>query len=233
MSAVRIESMESHLLLLGHRGARSQKSIPENSLAAFDLALASRCDGFEFDVRLAADGQAVLCHDAKIRGLEVSACSSKDLALPDLREVLIRYQNSAFLDIELKVTGLEAITARLLRQFPPARGFVVSSFLPEVLQEIDGLDRNIPLGLICEIQPQLNLWRQLPVEYVIPHFKLLNKKRIAEIRSSGKKILAWTVNAAASMKLFARLGVDGIISDDPRRLALTIGREVQSGVSKE
>ena len=47
-------------LLLGHRGARVGKSIPENTLASFDLALASGCDGFEFDVRLTADGQAVV-----------------------------------------------------------------------------------------------------------------------------------------------------------------------------
>jgi glycerophosphoryl diester phosphodiesterase len=213
--------MESRPLLLGHRGARSQKSIPENSLAAFDLALASGCDGFEFDVRLAADGQAVLSHDAKIRGLEIAACSSEDLALPDLREVLIRYQNSAFLDIELKVKGLEAITARLLRKFPPARGFVVSSFLPEVLQEIRGLDKTIPLGLICETHPQLGLWRQLPVEFVIPHFKLLNKDGTVEIHSAGKKILVWTVNAPAAIKRFCRMHVDGIISDSPERLALT------------
>ena len=43
-------------LLLGHRGARAEKSISENTLASFDLALAQGCDGFEFDVRLAADG---------------------------------------------------------------------------------------------------------------------------------------------------------------------------------
>jgi glycerophosphoryl diester phosphodiesterase len=216
--------MESRPLLLGHRGARSRKTIPENSLAAFDLALASGCDGFEFDVRLATDGQAVICHDAKIRGLEIATCSSDDLALPALREVLIRYQNSAFLDIELKVAGLEAITARLLQEFPPAHGFVVSSFMPEVLQEIRGLDKNIPLGLICETQTQLSLWPQLPVEYVIPHFKLLNKERIAEIHSAGKKILVWTVNATTSMKRFARLGVEGMVSDDPRRLALAVVR---------
>ena len=39
-----------------------------------------------------------------------------------LREVLVRYQSSAFLDIELKISGLEKITAEILRMFPPARG---------------------------------------------------------------------------------------------------------------
>ncbi|MCU1303492.1 MAG: glycerophosphoryl diester phosphodiesterase, partial [Candidatus Sulfotelmatobacter sp.] len=54
--------MANHPLLLGHRGVRAEKSIPENSLPSFDLALAQGCDGFEFDVRLSADGQAVICH---------------------------------------------------------------------------------------------------------------------------------------------------------------------------
>ena len=50
-------------LLLGHRGACASKSVPENTPASFDLALTHGCDGFEFDVRLTADKQAVVCHD--------------------------------------------------------------------------------------------------------------------------------------------------------------------------
>ena len=79
-------------LLLGHRGARADKSIPENTLASFDLALAQGCDGFEFDVRLTADGQAVVCHDATTGRLKIDECSAEALTLPSLREVLTRYQ---------------------------------------------------------------------------------------------------------------------------------------------
>ena len=104
---------------------------PENTVASFDLALASGCDGFEFDVRLTADGHAVVCHHERIGGLEIACSSAQQLGLPLLREILTRYQRSAFLDIELKVPGLETITADLLREFTPARGFVVSSFLPK------------------------------------------------------------------------------------------------------
>jgi glycerophosphoryl diester phosphodiesterase len=87
-------------LLLGHRGARADKSIPENTLASFDLALAQGCDGFEFDVRLTSDGQAVICHDATSGRLKIAESPAQSLNLPGLREVLTRYQN-AFLDIEL------------------------------------------------------------------------------------------------------------------------------------
>ena len=98
--------MSPRPLLLGHRGARAVKAIPENTLSSFDLALAHGCDGFEFDVRLTADGEAVVCHDAKNEGIEIARASVEELPqLPRLREVLARYRHSAFLDIELKVVG--------------------------------------------------------------------------------------------------------------------------------
>jgi glycerophosphoryl diester phosphodiesterase len=212
-------------LLLGHRGARAEKSIPENTLASFDLALAQGCDGFEFDVRLAADGEAVVCHDATTRGREIAESSTEPLALPRLPEVLARYQKTAFLDIELKVSGLEEITANLLRKLAPARGFVVSSFLPEVLTALHERDVNLPLGLICETRDQLSRWRDLPVAYVIPHHKLASKKTIDEIKAAGKKMLVWTVNATVEMKRFSKCGVDGLISDHPRRLVRALGRK--------
>jgi glycerophosphoryl diester phosphodiesterase len=212
-------------LLLGHRGARGETSIPENTLASFDLALAQGCDGFEFDVRLTADGRAVVCHDAGAGGLEIAESTSHQLSLPLLADMLVRYQSTAFLDVELKVPGLEKITADLLRKVAPVRGFVVSSFLPEVLLTMHGLDAGIPLGLICETQAQLRQWPESPVEYVIVQHKLARKDLISEVKAAGKKILVWTVNGPADMKRFSKWKVDGIISDYPKRLALTGQRE--------
>jgi glycerophosphoryl diester phosphodiesterase len=214
-------------LLLGHRGARAEKYIPENTLASFDLALAQGCDGFEFDVRLTVDGQAVICHDPVIHGLTITECSAQQLRLPSLREVLIRYQNTAFLDIELKVSGLQTVITDLLRNIPPARGFVVSSFLPEVLQTIHELDAGVPLGLICETSVELNRWPQLPVDYVIPRYKLVRQDIVSEIKDAGRKILVWTVNAEAGIKRFSKWGVNGIISDNPKRLARALGRRTE------
>jgi glycerophosphoryl diester phosphodiesterase len=224
--------MPSRPLLLGHRGARGQKSIPENTLASFDLALAQGCDGFEFDVRLSEDGQAVICHDASTRGLEIALCSAEELALPLLQEVLTRYQGSAFLDIELKVTGVERIIADLLRDHAPARGYVISSFLPEVLQTLHVIDAAIPLGLICETREQFSLWPTLPVVYVIPHYKLVQRSVIAKIKTAGKKIFVWTVNVPSDMKRFSAWGVDGIISDYPKRLALIARTKIEPKAKK-
>jgi len=212
-------------LLLGHRGARGQKSIPENTLAAFDLALAGGCDGFEFDVRLSADGQAVIGHDAHAGGREIAQTPAQELALPLLGDVLKRYQNTAFLDIEVKVAGLEDISLNLLRAHPPARGYVLSSFLPEVLEEVHGRDATIPLGLICEKPAQYALCSRLPVQYVILHYTLVRQSVIAEIKSNNRKVYVWTVNSTADIKRFAEWGVDGIISDDPGKLVLALRRK--------
>ena len=210
--------MPKRPLLVGHRGARAEKSVPENTIASFDLALAQGCDGFEFDVRLTADNQAVLCHDPRTHDLEITKCSAQQLRLPSLREVLIRYRQAAFLDIELKVPGLEKITADLLREITPGRGFVVSSFLPQVLEKMRSIDATIPLGLICETQSQVKYWPRLPVEYVMLHHNLVQTKCLAEMRADGRKIFVWTVNHPAALKRFLRLGLDGIISDHPQRL---------------
>jgi glycerophosphoryl diester phosphodiesterase len=215
-------------LLLGHRGARAEKSIPENSIASFDRALAQGCDGFEFDLRLSADGYPVVCHDPTVHSLEVEHCPAQQLGLPLLCDVLERYQTIAFLDIELKVSGLEAATLDLLRAHPPARGYVISSFLPEVLQAAHDMDATIPLGLICETRAQFSLWPNLPIKYVIPHKKLVTRRVATEIKSRGRKLLVWTVNSALDMRRFAEWEVDGIISDDSEKLVSTLGRKSES-----
>src|SRR6266851_348305 len=94
---IRLLGMPSKALLLGHRGARATKTIPENTLASFDQALADGCDGFEFDVRLSADGQAVIVHNPQSSGIEVARATAQQLTwLPLLQDVLARYRDSAF-----------------------------------------------------------------------------------------------------------------------------------------
>ncbi len=210
-------------MLLGHRGARSLKSIPENTLKSFDRALADGCDGFEFDARLTKDGEAVVCHDAAIDGLVIDRSSGAQLRnLARLEHVLKQYESRAFLDIELKVAGLEKITAGLLRKYPPRNGFLVSSFLPEVLVALHTEDATLPLGLICEKKRELLRWSRLPVEFVVLHYRLATPDLLGELKSAGKKILVWTVNSPKQMKKFAELGAEGIISDETERLCRTL-----------
>jgi glycerophosphoryl diester phosphodiesterase len=203
-----------HPLLLGHRGARAVSSIPENTFASFDLALQHGCDGFEFDVRLTSDGKAVICHDPHSNGLDISR--NQCVSMPQLHlleDLLARYKRQAFLDIELKVAGLEQTTLAALQGCVPERGFVVSSFLPEVIEDLRGRDGTVPLGIICDTRAQLARWRSLPVSHVIPHVSLTSRGLIQEVHAADRKILVWTVNSPTDMACLVDWGVDGIISD--------------------
>jgi glycerophosphoryl diester phosphodiesterase len=221
MTALRPHPTKSHPFLLGHRGTRGIKSIPENTIASFDRCMADGCDGFEFDVRLTADGVAVVCHDEKSGRVIVARTNAKQLAdLPRLDEVLERY-SKAFLDIELKVAGMEKIVVQELKRHR-LRRFVVSSFLPEVLETLYALDKAIPLGLICETRRQLQRWTKLPVANVIPNLTLVDQNLVSKLHTASKKVIVWTVNRAADMRRLTAWGVDGIISDRPKLLSTTL-----------
>jgi glycerophosphoryl diester phosphodiesterase len=212
-------------LLLGHRGARATRSIPENTLASFDLALAHGCDGFEFDVRQTGEGRCVICHDPEIDGVEIARAGAGELAnLPVLEEVLDRYRSRAFLDIEIKVPGIENAIVENLRTHPPQRGYVVSSFLPDVLLELRRLDADLPLGLICETRAQLAAWERLPVQFVIPHFTLADIDICSAVHAAGRKLFTWTVNLQEQMLRFQEMSVDGIISDNTEMLGRFRGK---------
>jgi glycerophosphoryl diester phosphodiesterase len=209
-------------LLLGHRGAL--RYAPENTIAAFDLALEHRCDGFEFDVRLTADGVAVVCHDPAIHGYSVAETRFATLqdaaegSMPTLKEVWDRYCQRAFMNIELKVPGIEHQVVDLYAASPATHGSFVSSFLPEVVRDLHARHVGIPLGYICKNPAKLGLWAALPVEYVVLHRTLIRDSLAEEIALAEKQLIVWTVNDEREMLHLASLGVHGIISDDTRHL---------------
>jgi len=209
-------------LLLGHRGARAFRQISENTLASFELCLKHGCEGFEFDVRRSADGQAVICHDASIGGMKIEKTDSKSLRLPTLEDVLRQLADRAFLDIELKVAGLESQTLSALRQHSPRKRYVVSSFLPDVLAALHDLDPTIPLGFLCETRGQLRGWRSSPAAWVIPQFKLVDRELVELVHAAGKQIMIWTVNRADEMRGLAEWGADAIISDETELLVRSL-----------
>ena len=214
--------MPSRPVLLGHRGVRGDESIPENTIAAFDRVLEAGCDGFEFDVRLTGSGRMVVCHDAKVDGITISDATPEQLLhLPELGDVLRRYCSRGFLNIEIKVEGIEAKVLTALREWPPERGCVVSSFLPDVVLELKARSAMVAVGIICEKPSELANWSTLPVDYVMAQQSLVTRKLIDLIHGAGRKIFVWTVNDAPSMLRLAGWGVDGIIADDPQLLART------------
>jgi glycerophosphoryl diester phosphodiesterase len=223
-------------LLLGHRGVRPlpclglrwrKPGLPcENTIAAFDYAIANGCDGFEFDVRYTRDRRSVLCHDPMLNRKEVAITEYAGLErrgyeLACLEKVLHRFGATSYLDIELKVPGNEEEVVASLGANPPRSGYVVSSFLPQVLRRLHELDASLPLGYICEHPEDALLWTELPIAVFIPHHSLVSERLVDEVHSRDMKLLTWTVNDARDLQRLAACGADGLISDDPRLLART------------
>lgn len=230
--------MPAKLLLLGHRGARIYA--PENTLAAFDLALTHGVDGFEFDVRCTRSKQSIICHDGKYKRMVVRKSTMEQIHAncpidgrpPCLEDVLELYSRKAFLNIEVKVRGMEQVVLQAIRRFPPQRGYFISSFLPSVVRKLHELDKTLVLGAISKSYWHLRRWKSLPISYVVPHYGLLTPKLINELHEAGKTVVTWTVNDPGKMRSAAAMGVDGIISDDTKLLVATMGSRSATAVNR-
>ncbi len=147
--------------IIGHRGASGLA--PENTLASFDLAIEHGAEAVEFDVRLTADGEAVVFHDptlerttdgtgaiaalrlADLASIDAGARFTSDdgirfpfrgqgIRIPTLREVLARYPHLPLL-VELKVAEAGAVVRQELVRAGAERRAVVASFLSGVVHE--------------------------------------------------------------------------------------------------
>ena len=98
-------------MVIAHRGASGLA--PENTQAAFKLAIDMRADGIEMDVQMSADGRAVVIHDWRVnrttdgRG-HVSLLTSDQLARLDAggwfdRRLIVRPRLRAQLEREAKI----------------------------------------------------------------------------------------------------------------------------------
>ncbi len=70
-------------VIFAHRGASAHA--PENTLAAFELALAQGADGIELDAKMSLDGHVVVIHDPTVKRTTGERGRVKDLVLSDLR----------------------------------------------------------------------------------------------------------------------------------------------------
>jgi glycerophosphoryl diester phosphodiesterase len=139
------------LRLFGHRGASAQ--VPENTLEAFEQALADGANALELDVHRTADGQLVVAHDpdgARMAssGSRICDCTLDEVkawdvgrgfgatagtlhAMPTLAEVIEAFPNVP-LSVDLKPNDPRAVTEilHLTRTTGAERLVTVGSFHP-------------------------------------------------------------------------------------------------------
>jgi len=223
--------------VLGHRGARH--AAPENSFAAFELALQEGADGVELDVRLNASDDVIVCHDLTLervtegrdrralRDLSTRDCNAVRLAqgerLPQLVDVLDwAERRGACLNIEIKADGerrgrLLRAVARLTEARAEAENILVSCFNPVVLQLHGLFAPSIPTAWLVD-SPTLSRMPLLPhagSAALHPKESLITAEALAGWKRQGFRVHAWTVNERARARELSALGVDGLISDQP------------------
>jgi glycerophosphoryl diester phosphodiesterase len=230
-------------LVLGHRGARH--AAPENTMAAFALALAEGADGFELDVRLDRSGRVVVAHDVHLSRVSggthhglIHELGPHELArvelaggqfVPALADVLVwAREHDARVNVELKgdapdLRALASAVVKLVRELgaPPERIWF-SSFHPWLVRAMAGsLPRHATCWLVHQGQRAFrdgHLFRVLGAAGVHPERALVTPERVATWRRRGALIHTWTVNDPAEAERLSRFGVDGIISDNPARV---------------
>jgi glycerophosphoryl diester phosphodiesterase len=218
--------------LVGHRGTIGQQ--PENTIAAFEHALAAGVDGLETDVQRTRDGDLVLFHDLEIGRRRVRTMTSAQLAesAPDLATLseliaLVRAHPGTLLNVELKSDGrgswaLARSVARALRASSLGDRLVVSSFDPLALAALRLAAPELRTGYLWwadDRAPRLlrSPWpaRWLHVDALHPHYRAVDEGLVARARRRALLVNVWTVNDVEEARRLRGLGVSGIISDDP------------------
>ena len=227
-------------LLLGHRGARH--AAPENTHAAFQLALDEGAEGVELDVRLNASGDVIVCHDVTlervtegrdrraIHELSSEQCRAVRLAggepLPFLPDVLDwADRNDACVNVELKEDvhqrrALVAAVARLTRPRAARGNVLISSFNALVVLGHRALAPRVPSAWLLESEQALRLpiLSRLGSVALHPRHTLIDAPRLAAWKRHVARVHTWTVNDPQRARELAALGVDCLITDNPALL---------------
>ncbi len=230
-------------LVLGHRGASA--AAPENTLAAFRLALEQGADGVELDVWRCGTGEVVVHHDAdtvrtsgaarrvsraslgELRALDVGSWKDarfRGERIPLLTEVLEELPG-AVVNVELKSSGLPDLAlaravARVLRSTAAEERCIVSSFDYVTLAAFRAAAPRVPAGVLFAADQrwwarELVGTRLLRPRAVHPEASLVTPERARRWAERGLAIDAWTVDAAEEVVRLCRLGVAAIITNEP------------------
>jgi len=231
-------------VIIAHRGASAYA--PENTLAAFKLALEQGADGIELDVRLTADNQVVVFHDMTLDRItpckgRVDSFKLNDLrkidvgshfdvtfrgeTIPSLEEVFRAIGQFAFINVELKdydsfSDPLPIQVAKLVKRYGLYRRVIISSFSPIPLIRIRRLLPNTPIGLLV-LGGKAGLitknWLGRLLKYQILYVKLndVSPNLLRNIHQKGNKVFAYTINQEEEMRYLFKMGVDGVITNNP------------------
>jgi glycerophosphoryl diester phosphodiesterase len=221
---------------VGHKGADHVS--PGNTLASFQAALDHGVDMIEFDVLRLRDGRLVLAHDyhdgerPDVVTLEEGLDHFAGEAYADIE-----------LDVDLKLPGYEREVVEGLAARGLIERSLISTMYPESLDEIGRLEPRQRRGWSVprvSSDPTQSTWRKplalaavqvikrrMPAqaarairagrcEALMTHWRLMSPALVRAVHDAVGQLYVWTVDDAEHIARLSALGVDGVISNDPR-----------------
>lgn len=227
--------------IISHRGFC--KTHVENTLPAFEAALALGVDGLELDVHLTADGELIVHHDfdlkrlansnAYIKNMTLEAIQALDLdgyRIPKLIDVLELIKRTPLpptfmLNVELKAGGqfYPGIEARVIEECKahlPYSQYVLSSFDHHALWTIKKLDSKVLTGVLTTaamIEPWSYV-KKLGADFYHPYYLTLTGENYQAMCMENLKVNTYTLNDMGIAKSLIAGNIHAIITDEPEEM---------------
>jgi glycerophosphoryl diester phosphodiesterase len=224
---------------IGHKGA--DHIAPGNTLASFDAALAHGCDMVEFDVLPAnpdGSGKLVLAHDFKDAGARTPLTLEEgldhlaseafagveidvDLKTHGYEDRVIAALRERGMESRTLISTMETVSLPVLRKLSSdvrigwsvpkvKRNYLANpATKPLALATVQILRRTVPRAIARAMQAG-------EIDAVMSHFSLVTPHFVRAVRRAGGELYVWTVDDAKRIRRFERMGVTGIITNDPR-----------------
>ena len=229
------------VMVIAHRGASSYA--PENTLAAFDLALRMEVRHIELDVDFTSDSHIVVIHDdtvdrttngsgpvtshtlAALRGFDAGSWFGARFAgerIPTFDEVLARYKGRVHIHTEIKghSPSLSQRTADLIRKHGMEGQVTITSFQSVRLEEMRAYAPELPMGwLVREVSdPIIAQAHAMGVTQLCPRADLITPELVRRLHAEGFVARAWGVTTEELMQQVVQAGADGMTVNFPDKL---------------
>ena len=225
-------------LFFAHRGYLLKK--PENTLTSFLEAIKVGAQALEVDVVKTKDHKVICSHNhyldvetnlvGNISEMEYSYIKKANTAhrlkndkesIPQLISVIKNIPDEIKINIEIKTRrSRDIFVAREIVDIINNKNIVhrvlVSSFNPLVLWYVKWLDKNIRTGFLYDNPKLLFIKNIIHPDCIHPSESLITKNLVKHCKDRGLHINTWTVNNKPAIHWLSELGIDGIITDNPK-----------------
>jgi len=234
---------------VAHRGA--SKEAPENTLAAFRLALHLGAEAVECDARRTRDGHVVVIHDdmvdrttdgrgaveshtlSEIRGLDAGRWFGAEFAgerIPLLAEVLEAVRGKALVKLEIKNdpvphVGIEQQIVDTVRGLGMEDEVFVMSFDHECVRAVHALAPRLTTGILYagRLVDAPHAAQAAGADALCVHRGYLSPRDVDRAHTAGLGFFVWTVDDEETLRRCVACEVDGVTSNDTRLMRRVLG----------